>query len=118
MKAILLALIFSLRPTLAIASSSHQCEFTGKIEKLESGSVNYVSAKILFSSRTLRIWMFGRGICKDAVGKTFSISVPADDEFIKELSFGSPKEIVVFRICPDEAPGCFWDWHSYELTEQ
>jgi len=118
MKTIFLALIVLLGPFQARASSSHQCEFFGKIEKLESGSANSMDIKIQFSSRTLKTWMFGRSICKGVVGKAFSASIPAGDEFLKELSFGTSREMTVFRICPDEAHGCFWNWHSYELTEQ
>ncbi|MEN0057570.1 MAG: hypothetical protein AAGB31_01950 [Bdellovibrio sp.] len=118
MKTIFLALTISLGSFQAMASFSHQCEFSGKIEKVESVSANSTNLRILFSSRTFKTWMFGGSICKSAVGKTFSAAIPSDDEYLKELNFGTSEKMFVFKICPDEVPGCYWDWQSYKLTEQ
>ncbi|MBK9294279.1 MAG: hypothetical protein IPM57_07520 [Oligoflexia bacterium] len=108
-------LVFSFE---AIASSSYKCDFVGTIEKIETDSQNSFQVKLQFSRRSLKTWMLGGRVCKDAVGKTLSTIIPSDDEIVKELSFGNSNEITAFMICPDEVPGCFWDWHSYKLSEQ
>lgn len=118
MKNIFLVLSISFIFSQLTASSIHQCDFTGKIEKLESGSSTSSDVNIQFSRRTFKTWMFGGSACKNAVGMTFATTIPTSDEYLKELSPGASLDITAYMICPEQAPGCFWSWHSYKLIEQ
>lgn len=115
---IIFVLIVSFGSLRVIASDSHQCDFSAKIEKLGSDSSKSIEVKVLFTSRSFKTWMFGGSVCKKAVGKAFFTLVPATDEYLKELEPVASKNITAFLICSEEEPGCFWGWHSYKLIEQ
>ena len=117
MKNIFFAFIIFISPLITNASFSRQCDFSAKIEKLDSSTLNSFDVKVELLSRTFKTWILGGSACNYMVGKIFTTSIPLSDEIFNELNSGAIHTITVLRICPDEADGCFLGWRSYRLTE-
>lgn len=117
MKEMFLALSILMLSCQTFASWSAECRYVGEIEKMELSVPDKVAVKIQSSRRTLKTWLFGRSVCKEPVGRTFSTTVPLDDDILINLDRTTSTEFLAFLICPELAGSCFWGWNSNKLEE-